>query len=50
MFHVDIARAAKDVLTGAGADLIYREIADLSHTYPSDENSHIMEWFLAGGR
>ena len=50
MFHVDIARAAKDALTGAGADLIYREIADLSHTYPSDENSHIMEWFLAGGR
>ena len=25
---------------------VYREIADLSHTYPRDENAHILDWFL----
>ena len=48
MFPVDIARGAKEALTRAGADLCYREIADLSHTYPSDENPRIMDWFLDG--
>jgi phospholipase/carboxylesterase len=46
MFPIDIARNAKEALSRAGADLHYREIADLSHTYPSDENPRIMDWFL----
>ena len=32
----------------AGADVVYREIADLSHTYPRDENGAILDWFLEG--
>ena len=47
MFPIDIARAAREALTRAGADLHYREIDDLSHTYPSDENPRIMDWLLA---
>ena len=27
--------------------VVYREIADLSHTYPRDENAAILDWFLA---
>ena len=48
MFPVDIARTANTALTAAGASVIYREIADLSHTYPRDENPRIMDWFLQG--
>ena len=47
MFPVDIARAADTALRAAGAKVIYREIEDLSHTYPRDENPRIMDWFLA---
>ena len=32
-------------LTAAGAQVTYREIADLSHTYPRDENGAILDWF-----
>lgn len=48
MFPVDIARMARDELLEAGADLVYREIADLSHTYPREENPSILEWFDPG--
>ena len=44
MFPVDIARMARDELEMAGADLTYREIEDLSHTYPREENARILEW------
>ena len=37
MFDVAIARVARDVLTEAGAEVVYREIPDLAHTYPRDE-------------
>ncbi len=47
MFNVDIARTARDALTRAGAELVYRELADLSHTYPREENSLILDWFMA---
>ncbi len=47
MFPVATARLARDVLTAAGARLVYREIPDLSHAYPRDENPKILEW-LAG--
>ena len=46
MFPVDRARTASTVLENAGADITYREIEDLSHTYPQDENPRIMDWFL----
>lgn len=30
-----------------GAEVIYRQIADLSHTYPSnEENTEVMDWFF----
>jgi hypothetical protein len=29
----------------AGADLVYRELEDLSHTYPREENDRILAWF-----
>jgi phospholipase/carboxylesterase len=47
MFPIDVARAADTALRAAGARVIYREIDDLSHTYPRDENPRIMDWFLA---
>ena len=33
-------------LRAAGAEVLYREIADLSHVYPRDENPRILDWFL----
>ena len=46
MFPPELARNAGRVLAEAGAQVVYREIADLSHTYPRDENAHILDWFL----
>mgnify|MGYP003672150013 FL=1 len=46
MFDADMARVANRALTGAGARVTHREIEDLSHTYPRDENPRIMDWFL----
>ncbi len=48
MFDVEVARGALSALRAAGADVTYREIADLSHTYPREENARIMDWFLGG--
>ncbi len=48
MFPIDLARAARDELEKAGADLVYREIPDLSHTYARDENARILRWFDPG--
>ena len=45
LFPVFLARGARDALTEAGAELLYREIADLSHTYPREENDAILSWF-----
>jgi phospholipase/carboxylesterase len=47
MFPVDLARVARYQLSAAGAELTYREIPDLSHTYPRDENARILDWFGA---
>src|SRR5438034_909401 len=44
MFPVATARMTRDVLTTVGARIVYREIDDLSHTYPRDENPKILEW------
>ena len=48
MFPVQTAHLAREALETAGARLIYREIDDLSHTYPRDENPRILEWLLTG--
>ena len=45
LFPVALARLARDELQGAGAALVYREIEDLSHTYPREENAAILDWF-----
>jgi phospholipase/carboxylesterase len=46
MFPPTLARQAEQTLEQAGAEVVYREIADLSHTYPRDENAAILDWFL----
>ncbi len=46
MFPPEMAQGAQRALEQAGADVNYREIADLSHTYPRDENARILDWFL----
>ena len=32
-------------LLSAGAALVYRELPELSHTYPRSENVRILDWF-----
>jgi len=44
MFPVALAREAARILEQAGAALAYRELADLSHAYPREENASIIEW------
>ena len=44
MFPVDVAQMARDTFTAAGANVVYREIEDLSHTYPVEENPKILAW------
>jgi phospholipase/carboxylesterase len=46
MFPPEMAQGAERALQQAGADVSYREIADLSHTYPRDENAAILDWFV----
>ncbi len=41
-----MARNARQALAAAGAQVTYREIADLSHVYPREEGSAILDWFL----
>ncbi len=44
MFPIDLARMAADQLRQAGAQLVFREIEDLSHTYPREVNTDLLEW------
>jgi phospholipase/carboxylesterase len=48
MFPVQAARMAAEALRAAGASVVYREIEDLSHTYPRDENPAILDWLVNG--
>lgn len=48
MFSAALAREAERTLAGAGAKVVYREIPDLSHTYPRDENGALLDWFGVG--
>ncbi len=47
MFSVDMARTARDAFTAAGAAVEFREIEDLSHTYPREENNRILDWLAS---
>jgi phospholipase/carboxylesterase len=44
MFPVQIARQTSRVLSAAGAEVTYREIADLSHCYPREINAEMLKW------
>jgi len=44
MFPVALAREAAARLEAAGAEVVYREIPDLSHTWPREENGPILAW------
>jgi len=48
MFPVAMAREAHAALQAAGAAVTYREIADLSHTYPREINGEILDWMGVG--
>jgi phospholipase/carboxylesterase len=47
MFDIEVARMARDALTAVGAAVEYRELEDLSHTYPREENDRILDWLIA---
>ena len=49
MFPVQTARLARQTLQAIGARLVYREVEDLSHTYPRDENPRILDWLARTG-
>ncbi len=44
MFPVQTARQTQAALSAAGAEVTYREIDDLSHTYPREINAELMDW------
>jgi phospholipase/carboxylesterase len=47
MFPVELARQAHRALARAGANVTYREIDDLSHTYPREINATLLDWMSA---
>jgi phospholipase/carboxylesterase len=44
MFPVQVARQTQQALSAAGAEVAYRELDDLSHTYPREMNAAILQW------
>jgi phospholipase/carboxylesterase len=44
MFPVEMARDAQRALAKAGANVVYREVEDLSHTYPRELNPQVLDW------
>jgi phospholipase/carboxylesterase len=46
MFPVELARQARQALSLAGAAVTYRELDDLSHTYPREINAAMLDWLL----
>jgi phospholipase/carboxylesterase len=44
MFPVQAARQTRDALSAAGASVTYRELDDLSHTYPREMNAEMLKW------
>jgi phospholipase/carboxylesterase len=49
MFPVQVARQTRDALSAAGANVTYRELDDLSHTYPREMNAEILKWLNGEG-
>lgn len=49
MFPVDIARQAARALAAAGADVTYAELPDLSHCYPAEMNTVLLDWLDGKG-
>lgn len=47
MFPIAVAREAFQALSMAGADVSLTELADLSHTYPQEQNPGLLEWLAA---
>ncbi len=47
LFPVGLAHMTRDTLDAAGARLVYRELPDLSHTYPRSENPAMLAWFAS---
>ncbi|QWG13975.1 phospholipase [Bradyrhizobium sediminis] len=50
MFPVQVARQTHQLLSAAGADVTYRELDDLSHTYPREMNAPMLDWLRGGER
>ena len=50
MFPVQSAHIGRDALAAAGARIVYRELDDLSHVYPRDENPRILDWLMESAR
>jgi len=48
MFPVQVARHTHEALSAAGANVTYREIADLSHCYPREINAEMLAWLRGG--
>ena len=44
MFPVQMARQTRELLSATGADVTYRELDDLSHTYPREMNAEMLKW------
>lgn len=44
MFPVQVARQTQQALSAAGANVTYRELDDLSHTYPREVNVAVLDW------
>jgi phospholipase/carboxylesterase len=49
MFPVQVARQTAQALSAAGANVTYRELDDLSHTYPREMNAEILKWLRGDG-
>ena len=47
MFPVEVARQAHRAFSKAGAAVTYREVEDLSHTYPRELNGTLLAWMDA---
>jgi phospholipase/carboxylesterase len=44
MFPVQVARETSQALSAAGASVTYRELDDLSHSYPREMNAEMLKW------
>jgi phospholipase/carboxylesterase len=50
MFPVEVARQTDAALAAAGADIVYRELDDLSHCYPDEINAALLAWLHGTAR